>query len=105
MRHPWIVLLLLTSVALGTWFGRNEGLVVDTHVGRLALRLGLLKTARDDKDAVKIERDLMAVFPQESWTYLAHALIHHGRQVCNARKPQCSACVLADDCPSAGSFD
>ncbi len=90
---------------LGTWFGKNEGVVVDTHVGRLALRLGLLTTARDDKDALKIENDLMALFPQESWTYLAHALIHHGRRVCSARKPKCSECGLAGDCPSAGMFD
>jgi endonuclease-3 len=93
------------NCVLGTWFGRNEGLVVDTHVGRLALRLGLLTTARDDKDALKIENDLMALFPQESWTYLAHALIHHGRRVCSARKPKCSECGLAGDCPSAGMFD
>ena len=93
------------NCVLGTWFGKNEGVVVDTHVGRLALRLGLLTTARDDKDALKIENDLMALFPQESWTYLAHALIHHGRRVCSARKPDCAACGLAGDCPSAGTFD
>ena len=86
---------------LGTWYNKNEGIVVDTHVGRLALRLGLLKTARDDKDAVKIERDLIELFPRESWTYLAHALIWHGRQVCTARKPKCNECGLAEDCPSA----
>jgi len=93
------------NCVLGTWFGKNEGIVVDTHVGRLAVRLGLLTTARDDKDALKIENDLMALFPQESWTYLAHALIHHGRRVCSARKPKCSECELAGDCPSAGMFD
>ena len=101
-------LLLLPGVArktanciLGTWYKKNVGVVVDTHVGRLALRLRLLTSARDDKDAVKIESDLMALFPQESWTWLAHALIHHGRQICIARKPRCEKCPLAADCPSA----
>ncbi len=92
------------NCVLGTWYGRNEGIVVDTHVGRLALRLGLLTTARDDKDAVKIERDLMELFPRDAWTFLAHAMILHGRYVCTARKPQCAECALAEDCPSAGTF-
>ncbi|MGD8453965.1 MAG: endonuclease III [Phycisphaerae bacterium] len=92
------------NCVLGTWYEKNEGIVVDTHVGRLALRLGLLTEARDDKDAVKIERELMALFPQESWTYLAHALIQHGRRVCIARKPKCADCSLAKDCPSAGAL-
>jgi endonuclease-3 len=90
------------NCVLGTWFGKNVGIVVDTHVGRLALRLGLLTTARDDKDAVKIEQDLMQLFPQQSWTYLAHALIHHGRNICRARRPECAICALAPHCPSAG---
>jgi len=90
------------NCVLGTWYGRNEGIVVDTHVGRLAVRLRLLTTARNDKDAVRIERDMMELFPRESWTFLAHALILHGRHVCTARKPQCTTCVLAADCPSAG---
>ncbi|HUU94104.1 MAG TPA: endonuclease III [Phycisphaerae bacterium] len=93
------------NCVLGTWFGKNEGIVVDTHVGRLAVRLGLLTTARDDKDALKIENDLMTLFPQESWTYLAHALIQHGRRVCSARKPDCATCGLANDCPSAGKLN
>ena len=93
------------NCVLGTWFGHNEGIVVDTHVGRLALRLRLLTSARDDKDAVKIERDLMSLFPRESWTYLSHALIQHGRRVCKARKPACESCTLADGCPSASTFD
>ncbi len=93
------------NCVLGTWFGKNDGIVVDTHVGRLALRLNLLDTARDDKDAVKIERDLMELFPRESWTYLAHALIQHGRDVCRARRPRCSVCELAVECPCAGTFD
>lgn len=91
------------NCVLGTWFRKNEGIVVDTHVGRLALRLGLLTTARDDKDAVKIERDLVALFPQDTWTWLSHALIEHGRQVCTARKPACERCPLSEDCPSAFS--
>jgi endonuclease-3 len=90
------------NCVLGTSYGRNEGVVVDTHVGRLAARLGLLTTARDDKDAVKIERELMELFPTASWTFLGHALILHGRAVCTARKPQCGICRLASDCPSAG---
>lgn len=102
-------LLMLRGVArktancvLGTWFGRNDGIVVDTHVGRLALRLGLLMTAKDDKDAVRIEQDLMQLIPREHWTWLAHALIDHGRLLCTARKPNCAQCPLAADCPSAG---
>ncbi|TWT44774.1 Ultraviolet N-glycosylase/AP lyase [Phycisphaerae bacterium RAS1] len=86
---------------LGTAYGLNAGIVVDTHVGRLALRLKLLTSARDDKDAVKIERDLMPLFPNESWTFLSHALIQHGRAVCIARSPSCDRCVLASECPSA----
>lgn len=92
------------NVVLGTWFAKNEGVVVDTHVGRLAHRLGLSWTSRNDKDAVKIERDLMQVVPQDDWTYISHALIWHGRQVCPARKPDCEACTLAKECPSAGRF-
>lgn len=92
------------NCVLGTWFGNNVGIVVDTHVGRLAERLGLLTTARDGKDAEKIERDLMELFPQDSWTWLAHALIQHGRGPCNARKPDCENCPLAPHCPSAGKF-
>ncbi len=90
------------NCVLGSWYQQNVGIVVDTHVGRLALRLRLLTSARDDKDAVKIERDLMPLFPRESWTFLSHALIDHGRAVCLARKPRCESCVLAEMCPSAG---
>lgn len=90
------------NCVLGTWFGHNVGIVVDTHVGRLAERLGLIRTARDSKDAVKIERDLKDLFPRDAWTYLAHALIRHGRQICSARKPKCDECPLAENCPSAG---
>lgn len=93
------------NVVLGTWFGRNEGVVVDTHIGRLAQRLGLTWRSRNDKDAVRIEQDLAEVFPQEAWTRLGHALIWHGRRVCAARKPACDRCTLAAECPSAFKLD
>jgi endonuclease-3 len=85
------------NVILGNAFGRNDGIVVDTHVTRLSNRLAL--TA--DADAVKIEQALIPLFPREHWTMLSHLLIEHGRQVCDARVPRCGACVLADVCPSA----
>ena len=91
------------NCVLGTWFGQNVGIVVDTHVGRIAERLGLTTTARDSKDAERIERDLMELFPQDCWTWLAHALIHHGRGPCTARNPKCDDCPLAPDCPSAST--
>ena len=85
------------NVILGTWFRKNEGVVVDTHVHRLSHRLGLTK----QNDPVKIEQDLMALFPREEWTNLSHRLIQHGRQVCGARAPRCAICVLGPDvCPS-----
>jgi endonuclease-3 len=93
------------NVVLGTWFGRNEGFVVDTHIGRLAHRLGLTWTSKDSKDAVRIEQDLMRVFEAEDWTFLGHALIWHGRRVCPARKPLCAECTLAPHCPSAGKIE
>ncbi len=106
--HTMAELLRLPGVArktancvLGTWFGVSEGIVVDTHVGRIAERLRLAPTARNSKDAERIERDLLALFPRECWTWLAHALIQHGRTVCLARGPRCAACPLAADCPSA----
>ena len=85
------------NVVLGNAFGVNHGVVVDTHVGRLATRLGLTR----ETDPVKVEAALMPLFPQESWTMLSHLLIFHGRRVCDARKPRCGECVLADVCPSA----
>jgi endonuclease III len=90
------------NCVLGTWFHQNEGIVVDTHVGRIAERLGLTPSARDSKDAERIERDLMELFPRDKWTWLAHALIEHGRTICTARSPKCAVCPLAPDCPSAG---
>jgi endonuclease-3 len=92
------------NVVLGTWFEKSEGVVVDTHVGRLAHRLGFTWSSRDEKDAVKIEKDLMEILPRESWTFVAHALILHGRAVCGARKPECGKCTLAKLCPSAHTF-
>ena len=91
------------NVVLGTAFGKNDGVVVDTHVGRLATRMELTWSSKNGKDAVKIERDLMEIIPRKEWTFFSHALIWHGRRVCSARKPDCEACTLAKDCPSAGS--
>lgn len=85
------------NVILGNAFGINEGVVVDTHVGRLSQRLGLTT----ESDPVKIESDLMQQFPRERWTMLAHYLIDHGRAICDARRPRCGECPLADLCPSA----
>ncbi len=85
------------NVILGNAFRKNEGVVVDTHVGRLSLRLGLSK----EKDPVKLEQDLMPLFPREDWALLAHVLIFHGRRVCDARAPKCEICVLNDICPSS----
>ena len=93
------------NVILGTAYGKNEGVVVDTHVGRLATRLGLTWSSKSSKDAVKIERDLMEILPRREWTFVGHALIWHGRRVCAARKPACDRCALARNCPSAGSVD
>ncbi|HSE67758.1 MAG TPA: endonuclease III [Gemmatimonadales bacterium] len=85
------------NVVLGNAFGINVGVTVDTHVARLSQRLRL--TRHDDP--VKIERDLMPLFPQTDWALLSHLLIFHGRQVCIARRPRCEVCVIADLCPSA----
>jgi endonuclease-3 len=86
------------NVVLGTAFGKNDGMVVDTHVARLARRLALTR----EEEPPKIERDLCSKLPQASWTRLGHQLIWHGRRVCFARKPACGACALQPDCPSAG---
>ncbi len=92
------------NVVLGTWFRKNEGVVVDTHIGRLSQRLGLTWRSKDDKDAKKIEADLIEVLPREQWTFVGHALIWHGRRVCSARKPNCAGCTLSRMCPSAFSY-
>ena len=85
------------NVVLGSAYGIPSGVVVDTHVIRVAGRLGLTR----EVDPVKIERDLMQVAPPERWIDLGHQLIWHGRRICHARKPDCQACPLAPVCPSA----
>jgi len=87
------------NVVLGNAFG-IPGLVVDTHVTRLANRLGFTR----QKDATKIEEELARLFPKSSWTLSSHLLILHGRARCRARRPDCAGCVVSDLCPSAGSF-
>ncbi|MFI4875076.1 MAG: endonuclease III [Blastopirellula sp. JB062] len=86
------------NVVLGTAFGMPTGVVVDTHVGRLSRRLGL--TAQTD--AVKVEQDLMAILPQKEWIQFSHRMIHHGRAICDARKPKCGECRFAKFCPQIG---
>ncbi|HEX6057815.1 MAG TPA: endonuclease III [Gemmatimonadaceae bacterium] len=85
------------NVVLGNAFGRNEGIVVDTHVGRLAGRLGLTR----ETDPVKVEEALVPLFERERWTMLAHLLIEHGRAVCDAKRPACERCAVAALCPSS----
>ena len=85
------------NVVLGNAFGRDEGVVVDTHVKRLSGRLGLTKETSPEK----IEQDLIDLVPKESWTDLPHLFIFHGRAVCKAPTPLCGECVLVDLCPSA----
>lgn len=86
------------NVVLGNAFGINVGIVVDTHVTRLANRLGLTKQT----DAEKIEQELMPLVPRERWTLFSHWLIWHGRRRCDARKPDCAACEIAKLCPQIG---
>lgn len=83
------------NVVLGNAFDKNEGVVVDTHVGRLSQRLGLTTFT----DPVRIEKDLIKLFPSDFWTLLSHWLIFHGRRRCAARKPDCPNCELRDICP------
>ena len=89
------------NVVLGNAFHENVGVVVDTHVTRVANRLGLTKHA---VDAVKIEQDLIQVVPREEWTLFSHLLIHHGREICQARKPKCPECPLLPHCPAGPKF-
>ena len=88
------------NVILGNAYG-VPGITVDTHVGRLSRRLGLTS----HEDPVKVERDLMQLVPRKDWTMFSHRMIFHGRQVCHARKPQCSVCVLAKVCPKIGVME
>ena len=85
------------NVVLANAFKKPVGIVVDTHVTRVAGRLGLTSNF----DAVKIEADLMKLIPQKEWTAFSHRLIAHGRAICVARKPKCAQCALNDVCPSA----
>lgn len=85
------------NVILGNAFGVDEGVVVDTHVKRLAGLLGFTKETSPEK----VEQDLMELFPEDRWTMLSHLLIWHGRRVCIARRPRCEACVVSHLCPSS----
>jgi endonuclease-3 len=85
------------NVVLGNAFAITSGVVVDTHVGRLARRLGLSQ----HEQAEKVERDLMELVPKKDWIDFSHLLIYHGRKVCKARKPLCDLCVVEPLCPSS----
>ncbi|MBM3857715.1 MAG: endonuclease III [Verrucomicrobia bacterium] len=89
------------NVVLSNAFNIHEGVVVDTHVGRLSQRLGLVQ----HHQPIKIEQDLMKLFPQEKWGILSHWLIWHGRRRCYARRPDCKGCELRDLCPSVDQPD
>lgn len=86
------------NVVLGNWYKKTEGVVVDTHVKRLAFRLGLSKNTNPDK----VEQDLIELLPLDKWIWISHALIWHGRRICNARKPKCTKCPLEKLCPKNG---
>lgn len=86
------------NVVLGTAFGIPTGVVVDTHVGRLSRRLGLTSETNPEK----VERDLMEIVPQREWINFSHRLIHHGRRICQARKPKCPECSMRRFCPKIG---
>jgi endonuclease-3 len=86
------------NVILGTAFGKNIGVVVDTHIGRLSRRMGFTK----EENPVKVERDLMEIFPRKNWTTLGHLLIWHGRRTCDARKPKCEGCLVEIHCSRIG---
>jgi endonuclease-3 len=85
------------NVVLAHGYGINQGVTVDTHVKRLSDRLGLT----EHTDPIRVERDLMRLLPQDDWENWSIRLVYHGRAICTARKPACSACVLADLCPAA----
>jgi endonuclease-3 len=86
------------NVVLGNVWDTPGGVVVDTHVGRLARRLGWTKQT----NPVKAERDLNKIIPTERWTWISHALIQHGRRICSSQRPKCNLCTLADICPKMG---
>lgn len=85
------------NVLLYVWFGKNEGVVVDTHVKRISARLGLT----NEKTPEKIEKDLMALYPRKDWGQLAYYMVNHGRALCKAPTPKCEKCNLKDICPAA----
>jgi endonuclease-3 len=85
-----------TANVVAAELGHVQGIVVDTHVRRLSQRLGLTR----QEDPVKIERDLVRLVPRADWARFPHLLIWHGRRVCDARRPRCEECVVADLCPS-----
>ena len=85
------------NVVLGNAFDVNEGVVVDTHVGRVSLRLGLTR----ETDPVKVEQDLVRLYPRDQWAMLSHVLIFHGRRICEARRPRCEVCPVRNLCPSS----
>lgn len=87
------------NVVLGNAFGKNEGVVVDTHVFRIANRMGLTD---EKKNRDKVERQLMDIVPRQDWTEFSHLLIHHGRAVCKAPTPKCESCPVEDLCPRVG---
>jgi len=89
------------NVVLGTAYGIASGVVVDTHVGRLSRRLGLTTAT----DAVKVERDLIELLPKKEWIQFSHRMIHHGRAICDARKPLCDECSMRRFCPQVGLKD
>lgn len=86
------------NVVLGTGYGINDGIVVDTHVTRLSNRLDLSKNTEPEK----IEKDLIKIVPREEWTNFSHQLIAHGRTICQARNPKCAECPLSSLCPRKG---
>jgi len=86
------------NVVRGECFGLADGVVVDTHVGRISRRIGFTR----ETDPVKVERDLMAVVPSDQWIVFSHRLIHLGRGACPARKPRCHECPIAEHCPKLG---
>lgn len=86
------------NVVLGTYFEKPAGFVVDTHIKRVSYRIGLTEETRPEK----VEQDLMELFPREEWIFLGHAIIWHGRRICDARKPACTRCPLEGICEQNG---
>jgi endonuclease-3 len=85
------------NVVLSAGYGKNEGIVIDTHVARLSRRLDL----SEEKNRDKLEQDLMKIVPRDEWANFSYLLIHHGRNICKAKNPKCEECILKDICPSA----